>query len=200
MSAFDGVETTDPSSFDVDHFVPLSEAWASGARNWDANTRERFANDLAYEMSLIAVSASSNRSKSDSDPSEWTPPASEYKCEYVFAWVNVKSRWNLSVDNGERMAIESAWTGCSVSELDFSATAVSASVTEQEPEPEPEPTPEPAPEPNPEPTPEAELDPRFGSCTEARANGYSDYVAGVDPEYEWYQDRDKDGVVCETTS
>lgn len=40
-------------------------------------------------------------------------------------------------------------------------------------------------------------DPRFGTCGEANANGYGDYRSGTDPEYDWYQDRDGDGVVCE---
>jgi hypothetical protein len=40
-------------------------------------------------------------------------------------------------------------------------------------------------------------DPRFGTCKEAIANGYGPYYDGVDPEYDWYIDRDGDGVVCE---
>ena len=41
------------------------------------------------------------------------------------------------------------------------------------------------------------VDPRFGTCKEAIANGYGNYVAGLDPEYDWYRDADSDGVVCE---
>src|SRR5690606_13678693 len=40
-------------------------------------------------------------------------------------------------------------------------------------------------------------DPRFGTCKEAKAHGYGPYYKGVDPEYEWYRDRDGDGIVCE---
>ena len=40
-------------------------------------------------------------------------------------------------------------------------------------------------------------DPRFGTCKEAKANGYGPYVRGQDPEYNWYRDGDNDGVVCE---
>ncbi|BCJ46293.1 hypothetical protein GCM10010168_52440 [Actinoplanes ianthinogenes] len=40
-------------------------------------------------------------------------------------------------------------------------------------------------------------DPRFRTCAEANANGYGPYREGVDPEYDWYQDRDGDGEVCE---
>ncbi|MFD1373675.1 excalibur calcium-binding domain-containing protein [Actinoplanes sichuanensis] len=40
-------------------------------------------------------------------------------------------------------------------------------------------------------------DPRFSTCKAANSAGYGDYVRGVDPEYDWYQDRDGDGIVCE---
>ena len=40
-------------------------------------------------------------------------------------------------------------------------------------------------------------DPRYGTCREANAAGYGPYRRGVDPEYDWYQDRDHDGLVCE---
>jgi hypothetical protein len=39
-------------------------------------------------------------------------------------------------------------------------------------------------------------DPRFGTCREAKANGYGPYRRGA-TEYGWYDDRDDDGVVCE---
>ncbi len=42
-----------------------------------------------------------------------------------------------------------------------------------------------------------DLDPRFSFCYEAISNGYGDYIYGVNPEYEWYEDRDRDGIVCE---
>jgi hypothetical protein len=40
-------------------------------------------------------------------------------------------------------------------------------------------------------------DPRFDTCGAANAAGYGNYRSGEDPEYEWYDDRDNDGVVCE---
>ena len=44
---------------------------------------------------------------------------------------------------------------------------------------------------------EAALDPRFRTCGDANASGFGDYISGVDPEYDWYMDRDRDGIVCE---
>ena len=194
VSAFDGVSTVDASSFDVDHFVPLAEAWRSGAHAWDSTTRQNFANDLGYEMSLIAVSASSNRSKSDRDPSSWMPRNAEFKCEYVYSWIQVKLRWKLTVDSSEANALRNNWAGCSVEGLDFSTKASGATIGNA-PTPAPEPTP--APSPAPPPDASAGLDPDFGSCTKAKAAGYGPYTQGVDEEYGWYQDRDKDGIVCE---
>ncbi len=58
----------------------------------------------------------------------------------------------------------------------------------------------PKPKPKPKPTtkkPAPKTDPRYGTCKEANSHGYGPYVRGVDPEYSWYRDADKDGVVCE---
>lgn len=40
-------------------------------------------------------------------------------------------------------------------------------------------------------------DPQFSYCYEANDAGYGDYQQGVDPEYDWYDDNDNDGFVCE---
>jgi micrococcal nuclease len=61
-----------------------------------------------------------------------------------------------------------------------------------------DPKPKRSPKPRPKPTREAPAnDPRFGSCAAANRAGYGPYVRGADPEYQWYQDRDGDGRVCE---
>ena len=139
VSAFDGVSTTNSSSFDVDHFVPLKEAWDSGANEWDSTTRQNFANDLGYDMSLIAVSASSNRSKGARDPSAWMPPTASFKCEYVYSWIQVKLRWKLSIDSSEEKALRSNWSGCTVASLDFKGEASGAKIgTAPAPTPEAE--------------------------------------------------------------
>ena len=101
FSIYDNVETTDSRKFDIDHMVPLSEAWDSGAWNWNADQRKHFANDLDQPFFLIAVTASSNRSKSDRDPAEWMPPNASYHCTYVRIWIEIKRAWDLSVDQAE---------------------------------------------------------------------------------------------------
>jgi len=111
-SAFDGVTSDDDSSFDVDHMVPLSEAWDSGANEWSSDRRRAFANDLDLPQALIAVSASSNRSKGDKDPADWLPPLQSYRCQYVEDWVRVKVKWELSVDQREFSAIRGLLATC----------------------------------------------------------------------------------------
>ena len=112
FSVYDGVTTPDPSSFDIDHLVPLAEAWDAGARRWTAGTRDRFANDLAFGPSLVAVTASSNRSKGDQEPHDWMPPRASHRCTYLARWVAVKWRWRLRVDGTEQAFLADRLAAC----------------------------------------------------------------------------------------
>ena len=101
FSAYDGLAFSDPSELDIDHVVALAEAWDSGAAGWDAARRRAFANDLDRPEALAAVSASSNRSKSDLDPGQWKPTREAAWCQYARDWVTVKKAWDLSADQNE---------------------------------------------------------------------------------------------------
>jgi hypothetical protein len=114
-SAYDGVTVTNFSALDVDHMVPLAEAWDSGAKEWDIPKRELYANDMGDPISLIAVTAATNRSKSDQDPGDWLP--AKDICTYVKNWVHVKIRWSLSVDEKEIKAIRDANVKCPKSKM-----------------------------------------------------------------------------------
>jgi Protein of unknown function (DUF1524) len=112
LSFYDGLAFTDPSKLDIDHMVPLAEAWDSGASTWSAERREAYANDLGVPWALIAVSASANRSKGDRDPAEWMPPAASAECPYLADWLAVKVRWQLAVDPTERAALNRMIADC----------------------------------------------------------------------------------------
>jgi len=112
ISSYDGVVTKSPTRFDIDHRVPLEEAWASGAWRWTHSTRDRYSNDLGYSQSLVAVSASSNRSKGDREPGEWMPPLRTQRCAYVKQWIAVKFRWRLAVDAREKSTLTRYLSGC----------------------------------------------------------------------------------------
>ncbi|GGO84155.1 hypothetical protein GCM10011584_01040 [Nocardioides phosphati] len=86
----------------IDHVVPLSEAWSSGAWRWPAERRAEFANDLGE---LLAVDGPTNASKGDDDPAAWRPRKA-YQCTYARRWITVKAAWHLDVDASERRALE----------------------------------------------------------------------------------------------
>ncbi len=112
LSIYDGYSTDDPSELDVDHVVALSEAWRSGASGWDAATRRAFANDLDEPDALIAVTAATNRSKSDRDPAEWQPPNRGAWCQWGLGWVRVKIKWGLTADEAEVSALRNVLAAC----------------------------------------------------------------------------------------
>ncbi|WP_432100785.1 HNH endonuclease family protein [Streptomyces sp. WAC 04229] len=112
FSYYDQVWVSSPSGLDIDHMGPLAEAWDSGASTWSAKRREAYANDLGADASLVAVTARSNRSKSDQDPATWLPPAAEVHCRYVAEWVGTKLRWSLSADEAEAAAVREVAAGC----------------------------------------------------------------------------------------
>jgi hypothetical protein len=112
FSVYDGVSVDVPRNLDVDHMVALAEAWDSGAHAWDVERRERYANDLGYADSLIAVTATSNRQKSDRDPADWQPSRLRVWCRYATAWTTVKIRWGLTADEAEVEALRGMFNQC----------------------------------------------------------------------------------------
>jgi hypothetical protein len=118
VSYYDDTTVVGPAGLDIDHMVPLAEAWDSGASQWDAARREAYANDVDYPRSLAAVTAKANRSKSDQDVTTWQPPAADARCRYLDDWVSVKTRWDLTVDPAEHSALEQLADGCPETTLD----------------------------------------------------------------------------------
>lgn len=116
VSEYDGVTVTDPKKLDIDHIVPLAEVTRSGPivdgrrqrpGNWPADQRHAYANDID---GLVAVTASSNRSKGDDDPARWLPD--QNRCDYVTKWLHIKTKYQLSIDQHEHDAIASVITTC----------------------------------------------------------------------------------------
>ena len=192
VSAYDGVRMTDPGDLDVDHMVPLAEAWDSGARTWTPARREAYANDL-HPWSLIAVSASSNRSKSDQDPAEWMPTNEAFTCQYTARWIAVKFRWRLTIDPAEAQALQGLVRSCPAKDLKLdgkwerTAPAVVSAPPKKKAKKKV----------RPKLRGTGGSDPLFSSCTDAQAAGYGPYRRGADSEYGNYRDADGDGVVCE---
>ena len=110
-SVYDGQILTARRRVDIDHIVPLANAWRSGASRWSRARRVQFANDLT-DPQLIAVSASSNRSKRDRGPEQWKPPRQQVWCLYARWWIDVKKIWRLTVTSDENGALRSMLSTC----------------------------------------------------------------------------------------
>jgi hypothetical protein len=110
-SPYDGATWTAAADVDIDHVVPLKNAWISGAWQWTTAEREAYANDLA-DPQLIAVTDNVNQSKSDKSPDSWKPPLASYHCTYARMWVEVKYVWKLTVTSAEKTAVTSMLATC----------------------------------------------------------------------------------------
>jgi Protein of unknown function (DUF1524) len=110
FSYYDRVSWTDPGRIDIDHLVPLAEAWDSGAGGWTSTLRQSYANDLDDLRTLVGVTDSVNQAKGDQDPATWLPTYD--RCRYLDEWVAVKVRWRLTVDTTEKSALTALAAGC----------------------------------------------------------------------------------------
>ncbi|MEW2434335.1 HNH endonuclease family protein [Streptomyces caniferus] len=121
-SYYDGQEIhgSGPGKIDVDHLVPLAEVHDSGGYGWTTEKRRRYANDLGSDVTLVAVSARSNRQKADKDPAEWMPAAAVH-CRYIGEWVATKKRWGLAIDPAEREALLRYAADCPNTTLGYAA-------------------------------------------------------------------------------
>ena len=183
----------------IDHVVPLSDAWQKGAQQLTAHQRETLGND---PLNLLAVDGAANAQKSDSDAATWLPKNTGFRCAYVARQVSVKVAYELWVTYAERDALERILTGCPTERLltsDYAADAMAIAA-----EPAAKPSPSIAPAPNPQPTHESKPAPApakpadvyYKNCTAAREAGAAPVRRG-DPGYAKHLDRDGDGVGCE---
>jgi hypothetical protein len=97
------------SEVQIDHLVPLSDAWQKGAQQWTATKRKEFAND---PLNLLAVDGPLNGQKSDSDAATWLPPRRAYRCAYVARQIDVKAKYDVWVTSAERDAMDRVLGSC----------------------------------------------------------------------------------------
>lgn len=90
----------------VDHLIPLSVAWATGAAEWPADKRLQLANDPSNLQVTTA-----NQLKNDSTPSQWMPIAS-YTCEYSTRYVQVAHAYELEISSADRTKLAAALSQC----------------------------------------------------------------------------------------
>ena len=109
FSYYDRVSWTDTGRVDIDHMVPLAEAWDSGAGSWTTVGAPVLRQRPRRLRSLVGVTDTVNQTKGDQDPAEWLPTYDN--CRYLREWVAVKHRWRLSVDSAEKSALQIARVG-----------------------------------------------------------------------------------------
>lgn len=109
---YTGKTFTDPSKLDIDHMIPLSYAAKQGGQAWNADKKEKYANDLSNPKHLIAVEASANRQKGDQGPSTWKPSNKKYHCEYASDWIGISTQWKLSIPSADKKALAGMLKTC----------------------------------------------------------------------------------------
>lgn len=97
------------SDIQIDHIVPLSDAWQKGAQQLSADQRKELAND---PLNLLAADGPTNSAKGDEDAATWLPPNKAFRCEYVERQTAVKVRYSLWVTQAERDAIAGILMNC----------------------------------------------------------------------------------------
>ena len=176
---FDSIRETD-----IEHSVARSEAHDSGLCDADPVTRDRIASDI---LNLTLASPSVNRhQKVAKDPSEWLPALND--CWYVDRVVQVRRKYQLTIDQAEAEAIDRVLTGCESTEMVFLVQGASIPTAAT-------PTPTEAPEVDTLVMYDDNGNGRI-TCAEARAHGIAPVRRGH-PAYEFMRDADGDGVVCE---
>jgi hypothetical protein len=110
-SHYDGITEHAASDIDIDHVVPLAEAWRSGASGWATSRRQSFANSLATPQ-LLAVTDDANSAKGDRDPASWRPSRTAFHCTYARMWIGTKYQWGLSLQAAEKSALQAMLNSC----------------------------------------------------------------------------------------
>jgi hypothetical protein len=107
----------------IDHIVPIGDAYNSGAWNWSPTQKSDFYNDVSLPQ-LMSVSQASNGSKGDRSPDEWMPqgyPANafptaaaghDFACVYDQMWVAVKYEWRLTITAPEQAELSGLLITC----------------------------------------------------------------------------------------
>lgn len=87
----------------IDHIVPILDAWQKGAQQWDDLKRRNFAND---PINLQTTIAAANRQKASGDAATWLPPNRAYWCTYAQRIVDVKTTYGVWITEAEHDALE----------------------------------------------------------------------------------------------
>lgn len=191
VSPYDLKASNNAGDFDVDHLVPLANAFQSGGWAWSTERRRAFANNPGE---LVVASASSNRSKGADSPDQWRPSNRDSWCAYADGWVKVKSAWGLTVTTSERDALGQMLDTCGIAGPVWPLGGTVFVVPEASVTGSPPPTAPPSAPVAPAPSPGGDV--YYANCAAARAAGAAPLRVGQ-PGYRAGLDGDKDGIACE---
>ncbi|MDR0627129.1 MAG: HNH endonuclease family protein [Bifidobacteriaceae bacterium] len=102
---FDRAEST--TTVQIDHLVPLAQAWRAGAWKWNKERRVAFAND---PDEVLATAGAANQSKGDKGPAEWLPELNQ--CGYGAAYARLAGRYDLAIPAADRTALRALLESC----------------------------------------------------------------------------------------
>lgn len=105
IDPWSGAVTTVAHDLQIDHTVPLANAWRSGAWSWSRAQRVAYANDFSDADHLVPILASENESKGDRGPDQWKPPNHAAWCTYALVWDHIEATWHLSATTAEWNAL-----------------------------------------------------------------------------------------------
>ncbi len=94
------------SEVQIDHVVPLKNAYMTGAYEWSDAKKCLYANYMGNTYHLKPVFGSENLRKGDRSPREYIPPNTAYTCEYLKIWMKIKYIWNLRFTPKEKTRIQ----------------------------------------------------------------------------------------------
>ena len=192
LGVYTSAVVTEAGKLDIDHLVPLNNAHRSGAWAWTRDRKREYANDLAYDDHLIAVTAGANRAKGANGPEQWRPPNTAFWCDYAISWIEVKQRWGLTATRAESMALTDMLATCEASVVTMTATPVAILTPEVTPRQTAAVGPTATPAPKQHPSCDA------AAAGEERVKGSKGsgrgFPAAMVPSA---RDGDKDGVACE---
>ena len=116
---YTGKVHTSARDVQIDHMVPLKNAFTSGAWAWNVKQRCLYANFMANEYHLKPVDGFENMSKGDRSPDKYLPPQGSYVCQYLRSWLKIKMIWKLDMTVNEAEAIRQSVKnyGCSSNTL-----------------------------------------------------------------------------------
>lgn len=109
---YSGLYINNSSDIEIDHVVPLENAWRTGANKWSREKRLKFAND---PDNLVITTVRTNRKKSNLSPLDFSISNNEIYCSTIRKWLTIKAKYNLRIN--PKIRLKYIETGCDYSSL-----------------------------------------------------------------------------------